>query len=1017
MVFTLTLFGSFRLTAAGLTVEPFSTLKARTLLAFLALNRAQPVRREALGDLLWPESDAERSRGNLKTALWSIRRNLAAAGCDPDAALAVTKHDVRWIAPIEIDVERLERAAAGADAALRRLSIERDGGDFLAGDFGDWAVQQRERYTALYERLVGEELARTRDPALAELLLEKDPYQEFAYVVLLDAAIARGNFRSARATYDRALTALAELQVEPSPELRERLASIRSGERASDRFELPFVGRHEELSAIEAAWERAWSGAGEISIVAGGPGMGKTALVDELERRASRLHASVLRLRGRVEDPSYGPWPEAYESLTGRRFEELVSERGRETPAALADLAASHLGNKPLLVLDDAQKLSADALQLTRDAIGELVLRGGAVVIATRPEKLQDLRASLAGLVFKEYVLGPLHLAEIDSGVRRAAGQALPQLSAMLHERTAGYPLFLASLLLSLEQSHRLLLDGMRWTFETRADRAALPVDVASLFESRLREPGADAFRTAGVLGLEPGLQSEDVAAILDVDEAVVLDAIDDFIRLGILVESDGAASVAFAHDVVREVAVSGISASRRRSLHRQIAKCLERRSDRGIAARRAHHLAAANEPAAAAAQYLAAAQESQSLAAWNDAAEACESGLAALATCAPTPATRDLECRLLAEAAGAQNDGGRIEASRTLWTRALQAAREAGAREHVLEALIGRAFMSANLYQNERAMPDLREALQLAIELDDKPAQARALYGAALSESDFEARVQSGERGYRVAVEANEWNLASSCAEAAADVCIRQGWFDRAHLWVDRCVEAAERYNPRAVCDARYTRAFFYYMIGRLEDAKTDMRAIVAYLHEHRNGGRTFASRDGRLEFIAEHGLGNFALRERQWDVVIEQSEKLERLPWFESSAAFRILTYGLRVQGYLGRAGAGDLERAADLLTRIPQSEEESPIATYEVDVMHAQIAMLRGEPGANELFDRAMRSTELQSTVNTWETEYTYGVLRDAAARGGYAQLAERAEAAAAESHARFEAGRTAATLGNA
>ena len=56
--------------------------------------------------------------------------------------------------------------------------------------------------------------------------IEVDPWAEDAYAVLVSVALARGDRAAARRTLDRALAALAELDVEPSEEtdrLRRRI--------------------------------------------------------------------------------------------------------------------------------------------------------------------------------------------------------------------------------------------------------------------------------------------------------------------------------------------------------------------------------------------------------------------------------------------------------------------------------------------------------------------------------------------------------------------------------------------------------------------------------------------------------------------------------------------------------------------------------------------------------------------------------------------------------------------------
>src|SRR2546423_12196520 len=58
------LLGSLRVTQGGREVTPFLTQKVAALLAYLAYYQYQSHPREALIELLWPETDAEVGRHN-----------------------------------------------------------------------------------------------------------------------------------------------------------------------------------------------------------------------------------------------------------------------------------------------------------------------------------------------------------------------------------------------------------------------------------------------------------------------------------------------------------------------------------------------------------------------------------------------------------------------------------------------------------------------------------------------------------------------------------------------------------------------------------------------------------------------------------------------------------------------------------------------------------------------------------------------------------------------------------------
>jgi hypothetical protein len=70
----------------------------------------------------------------------------------------------------------------------------------------------------------------------------------------------------------------------------------------------PFVGREQELGALLDALARARAGVGQLVLVAGEPGNGKTRLVDELLRRAGSTRVAVGRCVEAEGGPPFWPW-------------------------------------------------------------------------------------------------------------------------------------------------------------------------------------------------------------------------------------------------------------------------------------------------------------------------------------------------------------------------------------------------------------------------------------------------------------------------------------------------------------------------------------------------------------------------------------------------------------------------------------------------------------------------------------------------------------------------------------
>jgi tetratricopeptide (TPR) repeat protein len=121
----------------------------------------------------------------------------------------------------------------------------------------------------------------------------------------------------------RAMDALAGSTGEREVKLDELMAPTvpELALQAPVRRPLPFVGRERELGRLEELLRGALAGEGRVVFVSGEPGIGKTALVAELVRRASASHPSLIAAGGKcnaqtgIGDP-YLPFREILSALT-----------------------------------------------------------------------------------------------------------------------------------------------------------------------------------------------------------------------------------------------------------------------------------------------------------------------------------------------------------------------------------------------------------------------------------------------------------------------------------------------------------------------------------------------------------------------------------------------------------------------------------------------------------------------------------------------------------------------------
>ena len=223
---------------------------SKQLLAFVALRRGRVERRQAAG-ALWPQGGEERAAGNLRSALWRLRR----AGID---VLVADKWSLVLGTDVRVDLHAVEEWATrliDGTGTEHDLVIPRSAAEalnLLPGVYDDWALIERERIRqrvlhaleALSERMAA--AGRFADAIEAAMLATSaEPLRESAHRSLIKAHIAEGNLTEARRSYlaYRALL-YRELGILPSENFTASLgfAMARLSQGPADRLPAPQRG-------------------------------------------------------------------------------------------------------------------------------------------------------------------------------------------------------------------------------------------------------------------------------------------------------------------------------------------------------------------------------------------------------------------------------------------------------------------------------------------------------------------------------------------------------------------------------------------------------------------------------------------------------------------------------------------------------------------------------------------------------------------------------------------------------
>jgi len=411
--------GPVRITVAGMDA-PAELLwrKHVALLVYLARSPRRSRTREHLVGLLWSDRDEKQARHSLSEALRVLRRVLGDASVRADVDQVGLSPDA-----VSLDCDRFVELCERGDWSEATALVD---GEFLEGlaipeasDFENWLGAERmlwrTRALEALERRAAAELEKGDAPAAAQTALRAvrlDTASEAAARTAMRALTLAGDRAGALHVAEELARALrATLGAEPSAEttrLAERIREARIGRRvigapAAARARAPLVGRAAELAELIEAWRRAQAGRGQVVIVEGEPGEGKTRLLEELLARARLDDATVAATRAVPADVAT-PWsalagllasgladapgitgapPEALAALgqidpdLGGRFRTALSAMapGDALGAAVRAVAAE----RPiLLALDDAQWLDGETLSslpaLARDLTARAAL-------------------------------------------------------------------------------------------------------------------------------------------------------------------------------------------------------------------------------------------------------------------------------------------------------------------------------------------------------------------------------------------------------------------------------------------------------------------------------------------------------------------------------------------------------------------------------------------------------------------------------------------------------------------
>ena len=407
-------------------------------------------------------------------------------------------------------------------------------------------------------------------------------------------------------------------RVEGEATVQSRFAARQSGALT------PIIGREREIELMTERWAMARSGQGQLALVTGEAGIGKSritqAVIDAVAKedhirmtyQCSPYHADsafypVIQqmsfAAGFASSDSPDVRLDKLEALLGADQDmlrlvapllgldgvsrygalDLTSAQQRaRTMQALAGLLVRQAADKPvLLVFEDLHWIDPTSLELL-DILLDAIADQPIMILATARPTFEH---GFGGHpIVTRFALNRLGKEQISGIVSKLTdGKALPdEIMEIIAQRTDGVPLFVEELTKTILESGALKEDGERYVLNGPLSTIAIPATLHDSLMARLDrlQPIKEVAQTAACIGraFGHGLLAQ-ISPLPGAELTTALDGLIDaelIYRRGVPPE----ATYLFKHALVRDAAYESLLKEKRRAVHTRILSALETDAD-----------------------------------------------------------------------------------------------------------------------------------------------------------------------------------------------------------------------------------------------------------------------------------------------------------------------------------------------------------------------------------------------------------------------------------------------------
>jgi class 3 adenylate cyclase/predicted ATPase len=451
----------------------------------------------------------------------------------------------------------------------------------------------------------------------------------------------------------------------------------------------PLTGRENEISLLKDRWEQAQEGMGQVVLIVGEPGLGKSRLVYTMKQHVlgqmveGEVDAPVIEWRCSPHYRNTGLYPaiDFYERALGSDREEPTQARfdrllhrleqyglarpetvplwaallSLPTPDRFPPLALSPVRQREetframlewlhtradrwpvLFVVEDLHWVDASTLEFLGQFLAEGLHDRILTVLTFRPE-FQTPWSAVAHQT--SLALNRLTRRQAGELMRQKTGAAVPDaLVEQVYDRTSGVPLFVEEFTKMVQESGALGQAGEERARTQALLARAIPDTLQDLIMARLDrlEGDREMVQLAAALGRE--FSYELLAAVAPVEEPTLQAELAKLVQAEVLYSKGRPprCQYTFKHALIEDAAYNSLVKVKRQQFHRRIAEVLEARFPQTVETQPellAHHFTEAGVAETGVGYWLKAGRRSRARSADSEAIGHLTKGLALLGT------------------------------------------------------------------------------------------------------------------------------------------------------------------------------------------------------------------------------------------------------------------------------------------------------------------------------------------------------------------------------------------------